>query len=173
MNRQQKGLVVTQLRDDLTENKSLFLVNVCGMSVEQMQLLRRKLDEKSGSLKVSKVRLMKRAANETKKIEPLMPYLKGQLALVLSPTEKLPVIAKVLYDFAQVNEQLNVIAGCLDSELLTKDAISRIATLPPKEILIAQLCGMLKMPSIRLIYTLRAPMIRIIRMLRMIGESKK
>ncbi|TET06525.1 50S ribosomal protein L10 [Candidatus Dependentiae bacterium] len=173
MNRHQKGLVVNQLRDDFTESKSLFLVNFCGMSVEQMQLLRRRLDEKGGALKVSKIRLMKRAAKGIEKIESLIPYLKGQLAFVLSTTGESPVIAKVLYDFAQENKQLHVIAGYLDSELLTKEAVSRIATLPPKEILIAQLCGMLRMPSARLIYTLRAPMIRIIRILRMIGELKK
>jgi large subunit ribosomal protein L10 len=173
MNRHQKGLLIDQLRDNFAEDKSLFLVNFCGMSVGQMQLLRRKLDENNGSLKVSKIRLVKRAAKGIEKVELLIPYLKGQLALVLSPTEKSTAIAKILYDFSKENEQLNVIVGCFDSELVTKEIISRIATLPPKEILIAQVCGMVKMLPVRLIYSLRAPIMRIIRILRMIGESKK
>jgi len=172
MNRQQKEVLVKELKNDFSDNQSLFLIGYRGLTVAQMQSLRRGLSEKGGSLKVAKVRLMKRAVEAVDKTESLMPYLKGQLAVVYSDKEP-PVIAKVLYDFAKENEQLHLIAGCLDAELLTQDGISRIAELPSKEVLYAQLCGTLLAPVTRLASVLNQHGARLLSVLKKIEEQKK
>jgi len=172
MNRQQKELVIKQLKNDFTGSQSLFLVGFRGLSVEQMQILRRELREQNGLLKVAKIRLMKRAVEVVDKAEPLLPYLKGQLAIV-SSVEEPPAIAKVLYGFAKKHKELRLIAGCLGSELLTHDAISRIAELPSKEVLYAHLCGTLKAPAARLVNLLNQYVLQLLWVLKKIEEQKK
>lgn len=172
MNRQQKEVAIKQLKNDFVGNQSLFLVGFRGMTVAQMQMLRKDLRDKGGSLKVAKVRLMKRALEGVEKAELLMPYLKDQLALVFS-SEEPATIAKVLYDFAEDNEQMRLIAGCLDSKLVTQEAISRIARLPSKEMLYAHLCGMLKAPATQLVIVLNQHMIQLLCVLKKISEQKK
>ena len=172
MNRQQKEEVIKQLQHDFSESQASFLVDYRGLSVEQMQKLRKELHKQGGSLKVAKVRLMKRAVENTDSAELLTPYLKDQLALVFSKEEP-PAVAKVLYDFAKENEQLQMVAGCLDSELLTKEAISDIAKLPSKEVLYAKLCGTLKAPAAGLVNVLNQHVIQLLMILKQIGEQKK
>jgi len=172
MNRQQKEVLVDNLKNNFSDNQSLFLVNYQGLSVPQMQALRCGLREKGGSLKVAKVRLMKRAVDSVGGTEFLMPYLKGQLAVVYSDQEA-PVIAKVLFDFAKKNEQLKLIAGCLDSDLLTQEGIARIAELPSKDVLYAQLCGAFMAPIVRLASLLDQQGTRLLVALKKIEEQKK
>ena len=172
MNRQQKEDVVKQLKDDFSDSQALFVVDYRGLSVTQMQGLRKELREKGGSLKVAKIRLMKRAAADQNSAELLIPYLKDQLALVFSK-EEAPAVAKVLYDFSKDNEQLRLIAGTLDSELLTQEQITTIAQLPSREILLARVLGSLEAPTAQLILGLNAPMAELITVLQKMSEKKE
>lgn len=172
MNRQQKEDVVKQLKDDFCGSQALFVVDYRGLSVTQMQGLRKELRAKGGSLKVAKIRLMKRAAADQDSAELLIPYLKDQLALVFSK-EEAPAVAKVLYDFSKDNEQLRLIAGTLDSELLTQEQITTIAKLPSREILLASVLGSLEAPTAQLILGLNAPMAELITVLQKMSEKKE
>ena len=51
---------------------------------------------------------------------------------------KFQVLQKFLYDFAKENEALELVAGCLDAQLLDKAAITRLASLAFREVLLAQ-----------------------------------
>ena len=172
MNRQQKELVIKQLSENGSASQAMFLVGYSGLTVTQMQLLRKQLREQGGSLKVAKMRLIKRAAQEAGQIEPLVPYLKNQLAIVFSEEEP-PAVAKVLYDFAKDNEKLKLVAGCLDSEFLSDEAITRIAQLPTKEVLYAQLCGTLMAPASRLVFLLKNQASSLLGTLKQVGELKQ
>lgn len=172
MNRQQKEVLVKELKNDFSDYQLFFLVNYRGLTVPQMQMLRRGLHEKGGTLKVAKVRLVKRAVEAVDKTESLMPYLKGQLAVVCADQEP-PVIAKVLFNFAKENDQLQLIAGCLGAELLTKDVIVRMAELPSKDELYAKLCATLMAPATRLVRVLNQHGSRLLSVLKKIEEQKK
>jgi large subunit ribosomal protein L10 len=63
MNRQQKELVVDLFNKDFSTSKGSFFVEYSGLTVAQMQRLRKQLREKGGSLKIAKMRLVKRALN--------------------------------------------------------------------------------------------------------------
>lgn len=172
MNRQQKEVVVKQLKDDFRDSQALFVVDYRGLSVTQMQGLRKELREKGGSLKVAKIRLMKRAAVDQDSAELLIPYLKDQLALVFSK-EEAPSVAKVLYEFSKENEKLQLVAGTLDSELLTQEQIKSIAKLPSREVLLARVLGSLEAPTAQLILGLNAPMAELITVLQKMSERKE
>lgn len=172
MNKQQKALVVELLRENFSQAKGSFLVGYKGLTVEQMKTLRRALRTKGGRLKVAKARLMKRAINEMGGSEQLTPYLKDQIGVVFVAQE-VPTIAKVLYDFSKKNEALKMIAGKLDSQIIDATACIRIASLPPREVLLAQACGVMKAPMMNLVGLLNISMLRVLFVLKQAAEKKK
>ena len=174
MNRQQKESVVESLQKDFLANKATFFVNYSGLTVAQMQQLRRGLREKGGSLKIAKMRLVKKALANVEGIDELLPYCKNQLGVVFAyDSNEISGIAKTLNDFSKKNEALGLVVGCLDAQLLDKSAISRIATLPSKEVLLAQLCGTLNAPITSLMYGLNSVIVKLLVALKEVEKQKQ
>ncbi len=149
MNRSQKELVVDTLRDKFGQATGSFVVNVKGMTVSQTQQLRTQLREQGGELKIAKVRLVKKAIGKESYGELLGKILKDQVGIVFARKESSPV-AKVLYTFAKQCDQLKLVAGCVDAEVMDSKGVMQIALLPSREVLLAQLCGLLKSPMVQL-----------------------
>ncbi len=171
MNREQKATLVASLKDEFAQSKASFLVNFRGLSVEQVQNLRKGLRSQGGSMKVAKARLMKLAAEDMPEAQVMMPFFKEQVGLVFAKDEA-PSVAKVLNDFAKDNEALTIIAGCLEHALLDESAVKRIASLPSKEVLLAQLCGTLQGPIAGLVTALTMVQLKLLWALKQIGEKK-
>jgi len=142
MNREQKELLVSVLKEDFKGCNASFLVTLKGIPVSKIQELRKGLKSNGGTLKVAKTRLMKIAVQGVPCAEGLTPFLKDQLGVVFSNSDSAS-IAKVIYDFAKVNEKLGVIAGCFESKVINKEYFELIATLPSRDVLLSQLCGVL------------------------------
>ena len=174
MNRQQKELVVDVFHKDFSTNKGSFFVDYSGLSVAQMQQLRRQLRSKGGSLKIAKMRLVKKALATLEGSHVLLSHCKNQLGVVfVHDASEVSGIAKTLNDFSKKNESLDLIVGCLDAQLLDKVAITRIATLPSREVLLAQVCGALNAPLTSLVYTLNAMAVRLVVVLKEIEKHKQ
>ena len=151
MNRQQKKSVVELFNKNFSASKGVFFVDYCGLTVVQMQQLRRQLREKGGSLKVAKMRLVKRALDGVADFSELSAYCKNQVGVVFAQDEaEVTNVAKALNDFAKAHASLGLVAGCVDAEVLNTAGIVRIASLPSKDVLLAQLCGVLQAPVIQL-----------------------
>jgi len=155
MNRQQKELVIKELRECFKNNSSSFLIGVKGLSVKQTQLLRSGLRQKGGQLKVAKVRLIKRAVDTASFGKDLTPFLREQIGVVFADKEP-SAVAKVLNDFSKENGALSLIAGYFESKTYDKAGVQRIASLPSRSVLLAQLCGTLNAPIAQLVRTLQA-----------------
>jgi len=174
MNRQQKELVVELFHKDFLANKGTFFVNYAGLTVGQMQQLRRRLREKGGALKVAKMRLVKRALADVEGVEGLLSHCKNQLGVVFAyDANEVSGIAKTLNEFSKDNEALGLVVGCVDAQLLDKTAISRIASLPSKEVLLAQLCGTLNAPLTSLICGLNSVLVKLIVALKEVEKQKQ
>jgi large subunit ribosomal protein L10 len=172
MNRQQKELVVKSLQDEFAQSNASFLVGVQGLSVSQMEGLRTALRSKGGRLKVAKARLMKRAIKEADGTAVLEPFLKHQIGVVFAQ-DQVPAVAKALSDFSKLNEALVLIAGSLENNLLGAQEIIRIASLPSREQLLAQVCGTLKSPIAGFANVLNVLILRLLWTLKQIEEKKK
>lgn len=153
MNRQEKQNVIESIKNDFEQSSSSFLVGYRGLTVAQLTELRKKLREKGGTFHVAKITLIKRAIDAVPQVEGLRSYLGDQIALVFSKNEA-PVIAKVLADFSKEFEQLKLVSGTFESSVLDAEAIKRIANLPSREVLLAQVCGTLKAPISKLAFIL-------------------
>jgi large subunit ribosomal protein L10 len=155
MNRQQKESVVELLHTNFVTHKGAFFVDYCGLTVVEMQQLRKQLREKGGTLKVAKMRLVRKALSGVIGAESLASYCKNQVGVVFArDDEEAPGIAKILGDFSKKNQSLSLVVGYMDSELLDASAVIRIASLPSKEVLLARLCGALKAPLSQLLVIL-------------------
>jgi large subunit ribosomal protein L10 len=154
MNRQEKETVVSDLKGNFSQSTGLFIIGYKGMTVAQMQQLRKEVRQNQGHLKVAKVRLVKRAIEGLPGSGELAPLLKEQVALVFAENES-PAIAKVIGNFAKDNAALKVVAGYIDSAVLSAETVGRIAALPSREVLFAQLCYTLKAPMTRLVWVLK------------------
>ncbi len=153
MNRQQKVEVIDLLKNGLSGSDASFIVGFKGLSVAQMQNLRKQLRTQGAKLKIAKGRLMK-IASAGLPAQDLAPFFKEQIGLVFAAKDS-TAIAKVLYDFAKKHEALKIVAGCMDSKVVDKAHINKIASLPTREVLLAQLCGTLQLPMFMLVAVLK------------------
>lgn len=145
MNRQQKESLVVELNTKFDQNEASFVVRCQGMTVAQMHELRLKLAKKDGELKVAKNRLMKLAIAKTSDCVNLNEQMTGQTAIVFAKSD-FTGVAKVLNDFAKKNEEFQIVAGCCEAQLFDKVGVAKLATIPSREVLLAQLCGVLNAP---------------------------
>ena len=145
MNRQQKEAVISDFNEMLSSANATFLVRYRGLSVKQMFDLRKVLRESGGRLKITKARLMKRAAEGVEGIDSFKEDFKDQIGLVFA-MEEAPPIAKKLVDFAKECEALEVMSGFFESKMLSKDEVKFFASVPSRVVLLGQLAGTLQAP---------------------------
>jgi large subunit ribosomal protein L10 len=172
MNRQQKADVIATLKGNFEQSSASFIVGFQGLTVAQLQKLRGNLRKNGGSLKVTKARLMKRAAEGIQGAETLVPHFKNQIGIVFTSGET-PAVAKVLHDFSKENQALTVIAGYLDAEFLDSNSVVRIASLPSREVLLAQVCGTIKAPLANSVNVLNVLVLRLLWTLKQVGDTKQ
>jgi large subunit ribosomal protein L10 len=121
-----------------------------------MVLLRRKLREAGIDYKVAKNTLTKFAAEKTGRTQ-LNDLLSGPLAIAFGYDDEIKP-AKVLNDFIKSSgSNLKITGGLLGDKMLTMADITYLASIPPKEVLIAKLVGQLAAPLQTLHYVLSSP----------------
>ena len=172
MNRQQKVELVGNLRQSFAQGEA-FLVNYRGMSVADLQQLRRALRGVGGTMQVAKPRLLKLAVQDLDGISALKPYLKDQLAVVfVTPKASLQVV-KALSDFSKGRETFAVLAGYFDARLFNHQELQVVAKLPPREVLLAQVCGTLNAPISSLARVLSLQMTQLLYTLQQVADKKQ
>jgi large subunit ribosomal protein L10 len=172
MNRQQKEATITDLRSRFGNAQATFLVNYRGLTVTQMQELRRQLREKQASVRVAKARLMKIAADDLAGSDALQLYLKDQIALIFAQHD-ISSVAKQVVNFARENEALQVVAGYYESSVISEEVVRQLASLPSREILLAQLVGVLHGTVAGVPRVLHMLLLKLLLVLKAIEEQKR
>jgi large subunit ribosomal protein L10 len=145
MDRVNKETFVTELRDRITRAPVLYLTDFTGLSVKDMTRLRRSLRNSGAEYVVVKNRLALRALAETD-LPDISDSLQGPTGMVFG-YEDAVTAAKALSDFARDHDKRPAFKlGVLDRKVLAPEQIDRIAKLPPKEQLLAELAGALQAP---------------------------
>lgn len=155
MNREQKVGLVASLKEEFAHSNASFLINFRGLTVDQVQALRKDIRSQGGRFKVAKARLIKMAAQGISDAEIMQPYFKDQIGVVFAK-DQAHAIAKSLHNFAKQHEAFSVIAGSVESNLLDLPAFTKFALLLPREVQLAQLCGVLQAPGVKLLFVLKA-----------------
>ena len=140
-----KVQIVEELTQLLSENRYVVATDYRGLTVVQMSELRRQLREIAAEYHVVKNNLVRFAAQRSGK-EGLVEVLKGPVALAFS-SEDIARVAKTLLDYARVSKtNLSIKGGLAEGRALNGQEISRLATLPPVEVLRARLLGVMEGP---------------------------
>ena len=144
MNKTEKGGVVAELTRRLSGSTTLYLTDFTGLTVKRMTELRRKLRGVGVGYEVVKNTLATRALEEAK-ITGLDDVLAGPTGLVFAGPDPVGA-AKILSEFHKEFQQPTVKAGLLDGRRITAQEVSRLATLPSREAMLAQLGGAFQAP---------------------------
>lgn len=156
MDRASKAQEIASLSSKFAKSKAAFLVDFKGMTVEQVTSLRKTLRPLQAEMRVVRNTLAKRALLDHPSMEKaLAPEFVGTNAVVFA-YEDVSASAKALSNFAKDVEQLDVKSGVMDGVKLDKAQVNYLATLPSKDVLRAQLLGLLQAPAGKFLGTLNA-----------------
>ena len=140
---EKKAKIVQDLEERVGKAQIGILADFSGIKVGPMAQLRRQVKEAGGELKVAKNTLLRRAAGETSLIKPVAADLKGPNALVLGYEDPV-ALAKLLVKFAQDLPLLKIKGGVIGGQTLTPTDVDALSKLPSREVLLAQLLGLLQ-----------------------------
>ncbi len=136
---QKKADQIEEIKGQFEEAGACWFIDARGLTVKEVQGLRRSIREAGGQMKVYKNTLTARAIAELE--YPAIPeILAGPTAFVFTGAD-VAAPAKVLKDFAKENEMLEIKGGMMDATVLTPAEVEAVASLPSKEVLLAQIAG--------------------------------
>jgi large subunit ribosomal protein L10 len=141
--KQEKAEIVQAIQAKVAKSQIGILTDFKGLKVEDMTRLRRQLQEASAELTVVKNTLLRRAGADDSPLAPLISHATGPNALTLGYADPVTV-TKVLIKFAQEKPQLVIKAGALGGQALTFKDLEALSKLPAREVLLAQLLGVLQ-----------------------------
>ena len=142
MKKPEKEKLVAELTEKLRGAKALYYTDFAGLNVKRMTDLRRRLRKQGVEYVVIKNTLALRAVNDSGLVAT---RLRGQTGLVIARD---PVAAaKVLSDFAKENDQRPAVkGGLLEGRELDVEQVKKLASMPPREQMLAELGAGLQSP---------------------------
>jgi large subunit ribosomal protein L10 len=152
MARPEKVAQVELIAEKLGGLQSLVLADFTGLSVEQMTIFRAQCRSRGVECRVVKNRLAKIAADQAE-LQFLKDHLTGPTAMISSPESQVEP-AKIVIDFAQENEAMQVKGGIVEGKFLTPPEVVALSKVPSRDELIAKMMGSLQSPLTGLVYTL-------------------
>jgi large subunit ribosomal protein L10 len=168
MRRAEKVDNVAEMQGDLARATVAVLAEYRGLTAGELNRLRRAVREADGRCRVAKNTLAKRAVASSP-YEKLTPMLRGPVALLLGFRDPI-AIAKLAVKFGEQLPKLEIRGAMLAGEVLPAAEVKALAALPPREVLLAQLLGLLQAPAVQLLRTLNEPATRLARLVDAIGK---
>lgn len=154
-NFEQKKLVVEEIKDKISRAKSIIMVDYRGINVEQDTKLRATFRKANADYKVYKNRLFERALKDLN-MSVLPEFLQGTTAFAFGFEDEI-VPAKILKSFKKDCDKIVIKAGFLSNKVITAAEVEKLANLPSKPQLVAQLLSVMCAPARNLVSVLSAP----------------
>jgi large subunit ribosomal protein L10 len=143
-NIERKKEMTKKLKEDISKWQVVVLSDFSGMNINEMEDVRGALKENDCSFHVMGNTIIKRALKDTK-FEQLVDEISGPN--VVAYTKNNPVsLIQTLVKKSRVHKNLKIKTGIVEKRLLSQDEIKRISTLPPREVLTAQLLAVFNAP---------------------------
>lgn len=170
LTREEKQRLIEDYVENLQKSQASIITDYRGLTVSGITRLRRELREMGCRYTVTKNTLLRRALDQAEISLP-KEYLQGPTAIAFCLED--PVApAKVLNRLAETSDVLSIRGGYMDARTLDSKAISALASLPPKEVLLAQLLGAVQGPAATLVGLLNAPLRDLIGILQARSEQQ-
>jgi large subunit ribosomal protein L10 len=141
-----KSVVIDEIKAQVAKSQTMVLADYRGTTVSEITKLRAAAREKGVYLHVLKNTLAKRAVAGSP-FEVVSAQMTGPL--IYSFSADAVAAAKVVSDFAKGNEKFAIRAGAFGGKALDKAGVAALANIPSREVLLAQICGLLQSPVSR------------------------
>jgi large subunit ribosomal protein L10 len=153
--KEKKQELVKQYMEWMESSRALIVTEYTGLSMKQIDELRRKMREAGGEFHIVKNTLGEIAVKEAGL--PLQEgYFQGSTAIGFA-FEDAPTIAKTMTEFARTSEFVKIKGGYLGNAVMSPDQIKALADLPPLPVMRAKLLGTLLAPASQLARILAEP----------------
>jgi large subunit ribosomal protein L10 len=163
VDRTEKAESVASLKEVFKASKVVVVAHYSGLTVAQMQNLRRQMKQAGAQVKVAKNRLAKIALDGTDAAS-IAPLLKGPTLIAYSTAD--PVAApKVAADFAKANEQFVILGGAMGKTALDVNGVKQLASLPSLDELRAKIVGLIQAPATKIAQVVSAPAAKVARVI--------
>jgi large subunit ribosomal protein L10 len=160
--RAEKKEAVDQLHEAFKATGVAVVAHYSGLTVVQMQNLRKQMKLAGASVKVSKNRLAKIALEGTD-VVGIGPLLKGPTVIATSND---PVAApKVAIEFAKANEKFVILGGSMGKTILNVDSVKALAALPSLDELRGRIVGLIVAPATKIAQLANAPAAKVARVI--------
>ena len=146
LNRSEKESVITDVTSLAAKAQTLVIAEYRGITVADMTKLRNTARSSGVSLSVLKNTLARRAVAGSS-FEVVSDQMTGPLIYGFS--EDAVAAAKVVAEFAKTNDKLVIRAGADGGKALDVNGVKQLASIPSKEVLLAQLLGLMQSPISR------------------------
>ncbi len=168
---QKKIETVKSLTDKLRRAKSVVLADYQGLTHKELEQLRKKLKQLQAEFLVTKNTLLKRVFDETKKTVDQKSFT-GTTATLFAYEDEVSPIKELLTFFKNVAKG-KIKSGLLGVNPLTADEAEKLAQLPSRQTLTAQLIGQLHAPIYGLHYALSWNLKKLVWILNSVKDRKQ
>lgn len=170
MRKEQKSAVVGELAEKIGRASIALVSEYRGMSAGEATEVRRRLRAVRGELRVAKNTLIRRAIKDTP-FAPLDEKLGGPVGLILSFADPIE-LAKTVTGMRELGDKFKLRGGVLEGKALGAEDVQALAAMPPREVVLAQLLGLIAAPATRLVRLLNEPGSALARLLDAAGKKK-
>ena len=154
MNKEKKQSYIKEMTAHFEKSEAVLVTHYQGLSVKQLDKLRKQMREHGIQFKITKNRITK-IALEKSRCKDLSNLFTGPTAVALS--DDAISSAKILTKFSKENENLKILGGIMGKEILDVAAVANVATLPTLDEARAKIIGILRSPAQKITSILLAP----------------
>ena len=172
MNKKGKEEIVKWLTEELKESRMYILGNFSGLSVSEMQNLRESIKEKEGLIKVVKNTLLERTLENLSQ-DKAVDYLEGPVFIAWTKDGDEVEILKSIYSFRKKTGKIEVKGGALNNNVVDGEFFEKLSKLPPLKEIQAKIIYDIRFPVIRLINSIKGPVVKIVNIVNQIKEKKE
>ena len=154
MNKVKKQEYIKEMSTQFDKSEAIIVTHYQGLTVSQLDDLRKKMREHGIIFKVTKNRITKLALEKTR-CKDLSNLFTGPTAVALS--EDAVTSAKILTNFSKENQNLKILGGIMGNDILDVAGVKNVATLPSLDEARAKIVGILRSPAQKIASILLAP----------------
>ena len=154
ISKEKKQEYIKDMTVQLDKSEAVIVTHYQGLTVKQLDDLRKKMREHGIQFKITKNRITKLALEKTR-CKDLSKLFNGPTAVAMSSDAIMS--AKILTNFSKENQNLKILGGIMGSDILDVAGVKNVATLPSLDEARAKIVGILMSPAQKIASILLAP----------------
>ncbi len=172
MNKTEKAEIIANFAEKFQNTPALYLIDYTGITVEEVNELRREFRKSKVEYKVIKNTLAKRAIDEANKFDKLKDYFVGMTSVAISSDDPVAA-AKIIKKYKDKFNKLDLKACYIESSFYDGSKLNEIASLPTKPEIISGILGSLQSPISGIVGSINAVMRDLVGVLDAIANKKE